>query len=196
MKHHVIYVPGIMDDVAYAQSTLVRLWRIYNLVGLTHSMPWTGAADYPAKAQRLLALIDSLHAQGRTVSLVGASAGASAVLNAYHDRLDVINGVVLVCPKINNSDNIGSEIETKNPSFIQSMNVLEVRLPQLTDANKQRIISLLSPRDGLVPREDSFIAGVTEQRLPPLRHNSAIAYAITFGFKKVADQLNSFTVQP
>ena len=196
MKHHVIYVPGIMDDVAYVQSTLVRLWRRHDVIGHTHSMPWVGAADYPAKARRLIALIDRLHAQGHTVSLVGASAGASAVLNAYYERLDVINGVVLICPKINNSNNVGLKITAKNPSFIQSLKVLEVRLPQLTDGAKQRLILLLSPRDGLITREDSLITGVHEQMLPSLRHNAAILYCLSFGSKKVVDQLNLFTVKP
>ncbi len=100
MQHHVIYVPGILDDIAHVQSTLVRLWRLHGIYGHAHTMPWLGASDYPAKARRLLAAIDRLHDQGHRISLVGASAGASAVLNAYVERREVVSGVAIICPKI------------------------------------------------------------------------------------------------
>jgi hypothetical protein len=78
-QHHIIYVPGILDDIYRVQSSLVATWRIYGVVGHCHAMPWLGDETFEPKLQRLLDAIDELSAQGHHISLVGASAGASAV---------------------------------------------------------------------------------------------------------------------
>lgn len=189
MSHYILYVPGILDDVAHVQSTLVKLWRVHGVRGGTHVMPWRGQQDYEKSLKSLLSRIDRIRARGHQVSLVGASAGATAVLNAYFERLGKIETVILICPKIHNRDNISTKLVKRNPSFMDSLRLLEKQLPNLSMTDKSAIFSFVSPSDGLVPYADSAIEGVEESTLPPLRHNAAILYALSFGFVEILPKL-------
>ncbi|HVV26137.1 MAG TPA: hypothetical protein VHC21_03865 [Candidatus Saccharimonadales bacterium] len=179
MKHHVIYVPGIGDNIWHVQSAAVTLWRFYGVRGHFHVMPWLGDEPYQPKFERLLAVIDALHSKGHKVSLVGASAGGSAVLNAYLARREKINAVVLICQKINHPEMVAPQTYAKNPAFRESLERLQDGLPQLTAADKAKIRAYYSPADRTVPHADSKLQGVQEIRLPRLKHGYAIVYAIT-----------------
>ena len=191
--YKLIYVPGIGDDIGFVQSTLVRLWRLRGVVGITHVMPWDGPSEYDVRAKRLLKLISAENRSGKQVVLVGASAGASAVINAYLAERPSVAAVVLICPKINDSTNIGAKILKKNPTFLTSMQQTGNILNNLTAADKARIAIFLSPRDGLVARRDGVIPGVKTYQLAPLRHNAAILYALTFGFGQLKSELQKIT---
>ncbi|HTB49066.1 MAG TPA: hypothetical protein VK712_03215 [Verrucomicrobiae bacterium] len=182
-QHHVIYVPGILDNILHIQSTAVKSWRLWGVRGHCHVMSWLGSEEtYEAKFQRLLDRINKYAAQGHSVSLVGASAGASAVLNAYVANPAAVTGVVLICPKINNPETVSGETYKKNPAFKESLERLQASLKKLTAEQKaKRIIAYYSPSDGTIPYAGSVIPGVPEKRLPAIKHGQAIVYAITFG---------------
>jgi pimeloyl-ACP methyl ester carboxylesterase len=197
-QHHIIYVPGILDNIYHIQSISVRTWRPYGVRGHCHVMPWLGKEDYEAKFQRLLDEINKYKEQGHKVSLVGASAGASAVLNAYVAQPDKINGVVLICPKINGPETVSKKTYRKNPAFKESLELLQTNLPSLTTHDKAtKILSYYSPADGSIPYPGSVIPGVLERRLPAIRHGYAIVYALTFGaysFIRFLKRLDSLTL--
>ena len=181
-QHHVIYVPGIGDNIWHIQSMAIRTWRLYGVRGHFHAMPWAGQESLKPKFKRLLNKIDKYASQGHKVSLVGASAGASAVLNAYVAQPDKINGVVLICPKINSPETVSKKTYRENPAFKESLELLQINLPKLTTQDKAtKIISYYSPADGSISYAGSVIPGVPERRLPAIRHGYAIAYALTFG---------------
>lgn len=145
-------------------------------------MPWRGPESYKLKFQRLLDEIDKHAAQGHTVALVGASAGASAVLNAYVARPNKISGVILICPKINGPETVSKKTYRENPAFQESLELLQINLPKLTTHDKAtKILSYISPADGSIPYAGSVIPGVPEKRLPAIRHGYAIVYALTLG---------------
>jgi pimeloyl-ACP methyl ester carboxylesterase len=180
-QHHVIYVPGIADDL-YHHGLAVKIWRLYGVRGHCHVMPWLGQEGFEPKFQRLLGEINKYAEQGHKVSLAGASAGASAVLNAYVAQPSKINGVVLICPKINGPETVSKKTYRKNPAFKESLELLQINLPKLTTHDKAtRIISYISPADGSIPYAGSVIPGVPEKRLPAIRHGYAIIYALTLG---------------
>ena len=178
---HVIYVPGIADNIYHVQSLLVRTWRWSGVYGHCHEMPWLGPVSYDLKFQSLLDEIDKYSAEGHEVALIGVSAGASAVLNAYVARPDTIKGVVLLCPKINYPETVSQKTYARNPAFKESLHQLQGNLAKLTAHQKKRILMCYSPSDGTVPYEASVIPGVQERRLLSLRHPRAIIYGITFG---------------
>lgn len=180
-QHHIIYVPGILDDIYRVQSTPVRLWRLHGMHGHTHEIPWAGSEPWQPKLERLLAEVDRLAAQGHRVSLIGASAGASAVLNAYAERRDRITGVVYIAAKINAPGTVSAKIYAQNPAFKTSLLALQDNLKLFTAADKSRMHSFYSPCDGTVPYAATVIPGVSESRLPSLKHGRAIMYALTFG---------------
>jgi pimeloyl-ACP methyl ester carboxylesterase len=178
---HVIYIPGIADNIYRVQSALVKTWHFSGARGHCHEMPWFGPESYEAKFQRLLGEIDKHVAEGHDVALVGTSAGASAVLNAFVARPDKIKGVVLLCAKINYPETVSQKTYARNPAFKESLEQLQANLLKLTARQKERILSCYSPADGTVPYEATAIPGVQERRLPQLRHARAILYGITFG---------------
>lgn len=182
MKHHVvIYVPGILDDKARAQSTLVGLWRLRGVHGHCHEIPWAGSEAWKPKFQKLLAKIDKYANQGHQVSLVGASAGASAVLNAYMARADKIAGLVYICAKINGPETVGEKVYRENPAFKTSLYELQGNLARLTAADKRKMLSLYSPADKTLPHAATVVPDVMERQLPRLGHGKAILYSLSFG---------------
>lgn len=148
-------------------------------------MPWAGEEPYEPKHRRLLEEIDSYRSEGHKVSLFGASAGASAVINAYMERRNDITGLVYCVAKINAPETVGDRVYAANPAFRTSMQVLQDNLPKLTPDDKARMHSFYSPGDRYVPYEATVIPGVKETRLPPLNHGKAITYALTLGARAV-----------
>jgi pimeloyl-ACP methyl ester carboxylesterase len=189
MKHHVFYVPGILDNKWHVQGFLVATWRLYGFQSHTHPMPWAGEEPYQPKFQRLLAAIDEQTEKGNKVSLVGASAGASAVINAYIERADKISGLVYICGKINGPETVSDETYSKNPTFKTSMQQLQVNLKLLAAADKQKMLSLYSQADIACPYPATTISGVEEKALPRLRHGRAIIYTLSFGAPIVINHL-------
>lgn len=188
-RHHVIYVPGILDDKFKVQSSLARLWRFHGVRGHCHEIPWAGNEAWEPKFRRLLDEINEYHSQGGRVSLVGASAGASAVLNAYSECPEKISGLVYICAKINAPDTVSRKTYSENPAFKTSLLELQRNLVELTDADKAKMLSLYSPADKTVPYAATVIPGVREVRLPRLNHGKAILYSLGPGAGKTLNFL-------
>lgn len=181
MKYYIIYVPGITDDILRIQSVLIQSWRLFGVVPHIHAMPWAGPGAFPPKLAALTALIDDLHAKGHRVGLVGASAGASAVLHAYALRRDKVAALAYVAGKIRRPEAVSDGTYAENPAFKESLYTLPAVLDKLTPADKARMLSLYSKADTTVPYPDTLISGVRELRLPSLKHGWAIVYAISIG---------------
>jgi len=180
-QHHVIFVPGILDDIYHAQSALIESWRLHGVHGHCHEVPWAGPEAWEPKFQRLLDKIDKYKKQGHLVSLIGASAGASAVLNAYVERRNDITGLVYICAKINAPETVEEKTYRENPAFKTSLYALQDNLKELTPEDKAKMHSFYSPGDTRVPYEATVITGVEEIRLPALRHGRAILYGLSVG---------------
>lgn len=188
-SHSVIYVPGIGDDKWRVQGVLVWLWFVYGVHGHVHEMPWTGQGEYSPKHAALLALIDKCLEQGHRVSLVGASAGASAVINAYVERRDKISSVAIICGKINEPETISESFYNRNVAFKESMYELQDSLKKLTPQDKAKFRNYYTPGDQTVPYVCSFMPGIEEVRLPSMRHGQAILYIISFGARRLIRSL-------
>jgi len=154
-------------------------------------MPWAGEEAFEAKIARLVSRVDTYRRQGHRVSLVGASAGAGAgaVLNAYLQRKEEIQGVAYICGKVNYPDTVSAQTYARNPAFKTSMQQLQNNLSLLVAADKRKLSSFYSPVDTTVPYADTVIEGVLEQKLPPLGHRWAILYALSIGSGKLLHTL-------
>jgi hypothetical protein len=189
IKHHVIYIPGITDDIYRVQSTALTTWRLYGVHPHLHVMPWAGKGRYEDKLTSLVVEIDRYSESGK-VSLVGASAGASAVINAFMERRDKVSAVVIICGKINGPETVSAKTYSENPAFETSMHQLQSNLKKLTSRDKHKMLSLYSPGDRTVPYESTVISGVDERALPAvLGHGQAIFYCLTVGAPIVISHL-------
>lgn len=186
--HHVIYVPGLGDDKTYGQDSAVRGWEKYGLSGHYFPIGWADGESFEPKLKRLLDKIDGLLHDGYLVSLVGVSAGASAVLNAYAQRPSV-HGVVLISGKVQRTHLIGGQIFSANPAFKGSAYMLKDSLKSLTPNRISRIMSIHPLRDGRVPVKDTLIPGSVEKTVPVIGHLFSIFYTVTFRGKLIADFL-------
>lgn len=105
MAHHIIYVPGLGDYKTYGQNIAIQIWRLFGFRPHYFPLFWQDVAGFKHKLDRLEKFIAGLQKSGDIVSLVGTSAGASAVLNAYVNNMQVA-GVVYICGKINHPENV------------------------------------------------------------------------------------------
>lgn len=185
MAHHVIYIPGLGDITSYGQSLAIQLWRLYGL--RPHYLPlgWAGKEKFEPKLGRLLDKVDSLEKSGNKVSLVGVSAGASAVLNAYAKRKNIA-GVVCIVGKIHNPQTVGDRIYKINPSFKESMLQVVGSLDGLGEAKKSRIMCIYNRADKTVPNKDSVIEGALNRKFLGWGHISAIFFTVTLGGPLIA----------
>lgn len=184
-KHHVIYVPGILDDIYHVQTLAAATWSLYGVRGHCHPIPWAGEEKWEPKFKKLLEKIDHYKAKGHDVSLIGASAGASAVLNAYVERPESIKSLIYICAKINAPETVSKKTYEENPAFKTSLELLQKSLKKLGPKDKAKMRSLYSPADNVVPYLATVIEGVEEKKLPAFRHGNAIMYSLTFGAKNL-----------
>lgn len=177
-KHHVIYVPGIGDSRSLGQDKGIEWWRLLGVHGHYHPVGWNGDEPFEPKLKRLLAQIDSYTEAGDNVSLLGFSAGASAVLNAFAKRRDAVTSVICVSGKLNRPSGASNYFQ-QNPAFKESLFLLQHNLESLSEADKRRILTLNPLLDSVVPLQDAVIPGVKRWRTFSFSHVMSIAVTLT-----------------
>jgi pimeloyl-ACP methyl ester carboxylesterase len=143
-------------------------------------MKWGDKQPFQAKFDGLLTLVDVLTRTG-SVSLVGSSAGATAVINAYAARPKSIRAVVCIAGKINNPQTIGEHYLRDNPAFGESAQLAVSSLGQLGQTEREHILSLFAAADPIVPSGDSIVVGALNRRVLTVGHSVTIAAQLVFG---------------
>lgn len=184
MIHHTIYIPGLGDKRSYGQPTLLKLWRLFGVKIHYFPLGWLNDEGFDKKLGRLLSKIDELQKVGHRVSLVGVSAGASAVLNAYAQRPSVAN-VVCVCGKINNPQTVGERVYKENPDFRESVFALQKNLKKISKPERQRIMSIHPLEDKTVPPADTLIKDSLEKVVPAKGHIPGIYFSLVFASRSI-----------
>lgn len=183
-KHYVIFIPGLGDDT---QKMVLgtKHWVKYGLEPLVHALGWRDhESDFQTKLNKLLEVIDNLIVQGNEVSLVGTSAGGSAVLNVFYERKDKIHKVINVCGRLRTGSVTGfrsfkSKTAT-SPAFAQSIKQCESHESLWSDQDRQKIMTvrpLLG--DELVPADTTILNGASNIVIPTGEHMLSIAMALT-----------------
>lgn len=182
MKLTVIYVPGLGDNNPKAQRFLVSSWRLWGVKPVFNQMNWADGQPFAPKLRQLLGKIDKLHTKGYKVCLVGASAGAGAVINAFAARKDKVSAVVVICGKINRPEAIGPGYRTKNPAFVESAYQVQSSLDKLDfKRDRQRIQSRYALFDPVVPVQDSRVVGGNNKSVPSVGHFLTITQQLSLG---------------
>ena len=182
MKHSIIYVPGLGDAQTRGQELAISTWKLWGVQPNIVPMRWGDGRPFAQKLQKLLDTIDDLHAKGHKVSLVGASAGAGAVLNAFAARKTTVSGVVLIAGWVNFPENIGPGYRKHNLAFVESAYMVQSSLDQLDfTTDRTRIQSRFAIFDPIVPRKYSEATGGKEVIVPSFGHSITIATQLIFG---------------
>lgn len=187
-EHSVIIIPGLGNDTAKLEWA-TRHWRNHGLEPLIHSVDWH-EGEFQPKLIKLVELIDKLTENGDVVSLVGTSAGGSAVLNAFVERKDKVHRVVNVCGRLRTGAQAGfRSFESRtasSPAFAQSIKLLESREDTLTERDRQKIMTVRAMfGDELVPGDTTILRGSYNTQVPTPEHMLSIGAALTVFSKPV-----------
>jgi pimeloyl-ACP methyl ester carboxylesterase len=145
-------------------------------------MVWNDDEEFELKLTRLTDTIDRLYEKGHKISLVGASAGAGAVINAFAARKDKVSGVVLIAGWVNFPESIGAGYRRTNPAFVESSYRVQKSLDTLDfDVDRTRIQSRYAVFDESVSRRHSETIGAHNKTVPSLGHAITIATQLLFG---------------
>lgn len=181
MKHVILYVPGLGDKkrwLLWLQKQALRLWRRHDIRFEIISMKWAEPVPLKPRFEKLLKRIDELHKEGAAVSLIGTSAGASAVISAFTIKPKKINGVVTICGKL--KGDIPDVIKELNPCFAESLEVLAQSVHKISTSDKKRILTLRSPWDAIVPPDQAVVDGAINKEVKILGHNPTCGYILLF----------------
>ena len=179
--HTVIFVPGLGSDVSKARLA-TNFWHGKGFNPVVFDMQWRDGEHFEPKFRRLLGLVDEQLDKGK-VSLVGMSAGGSAVGNAFLERRNKVNAMVNVCGRLRGGTVTGfrsfANMTKTSVAFAESVVRFEEGEPSLTESDRQRVLTLRSLADELVPGETSTITGATNLRISSIEHMLSISLAVT-----------------
>ncbi len=180
-KLHLIYIPGLGDDKVTGQQKAISTWRLWGVTAELFQMHWADNEPWNQKLKRLLVRIDSLSAEKEHIGLIGASAGASAVINAFAARKNYVTGCVLIAGKVNRPETVGGQYHLQNPAFITSLRDCQKALASLDVNDRKLILSRYALADEIVHKPDSHILGARNRLVPTIGHGFTIGSQIIFG---------------
>lgn len=193
-KRTVIYLPGIgdrRDGFNWLQSAFLASWRMYGFSAQLFVMDWRSSRPFTERFDELLGMIDAIHAKGREVALVGASAGAASVLLGLMARPDVLVGAVTICGQINGLAALRGPVAAVNPRFKYSLAALQDAVPTMTPEVRCRVMTLRPRQDHIVPPHEAVLSGATNHQMPVAGHMIGIGFGLLFEGYRIARFLKS-----
>ncbi len=183
-EHSVIIVPGLGDETRFL-AFATRFWRGQGLEPIVYSVGWRdGENEFLPKLKRLMGLIDKLVGKGNVVSLLGTSAGGSAVLNAFIERKNVVHKIINVSGRLRTGPVTGfrsfKSKTASSPAFAQSIRLFEAREETLSAVDRRKIMTVRALfGDELVPSETTILQGAYNTVVPTPEHVFSIGMALT-----------------
>jgi hypothetical protein len=192
MLHKVIIVPGLGDNTKNIKWATDH-YKKFGLDQIVHPIGWRyGEKHFKPKFQRLIKLIDKLYKDGNKVSLIGTSAGASAVVNVYSLRKNKINKVIAVCGRLRVGPEKGfrsfEKMTETSLAFKESVLMCQKNILKLTKGDKNKIMTITNYFDELVPPETSYIPGAKNLKIKSIEHMFSIWMSLSF-FKPLREFL-------
>lgn len=184
MGNIVIIIPGLGDEVEKIKWA-TNHYKNYGIEPIVHKIGWrSGEKRFKPKLQKLIKLIDNLYSQKNKISLIGTSAGASAVINAFSVRKQKICKVICVCGRLKVGPIKGfrsfAKMTNTSSAFRESVLLCEKNLSKLTKIDKNKILTITNYLDEFVPAETSYIKGVKNLKIKSIEHMFSIWMALCF----------------
>lgn len=191
-EHHIVYVPGLNDQHPINKRLTVvvpRFWGKHGFHGHVVSPHWEEGTSFTPKLEEIVDKVDTLLDQGHKVSLIGQSAGGSAVLNAFAERRQDIHGVVNVTGRVREGMQVYPSLDqaTKNsPACRESILLFErINEPTLTDEERKKIMTIKPVWDERVPASTVGIEGAHNVTVPLIEHSITGSLLVTVFSKKI-----------
>jgi hypothetical protein len=183
----VVFVPGLGDRLGWlvrGQQLALRSWWSLGVRTTTFRVRWSADARFADRVAALVSVVDGCHARGERVALLGASAGAGAVLAAFAHRPEVV-AVALVAGKFRRPDHLPDPVLDHNDVFDEALRAVPGALERLGPAERRRILSLRSTKDGVIPDDDPVLPGAVNERMPVVGHVTAIGFALVVRGRRI-----------
>lgn len=181
-EHHIIFVPGL-GGATFLFRRAAASWKKRGVTPHVFDPGWKdGEVLFKPKLKRLAGVVDTLHATGNRVSLIGTSAGGSAVINAFGERKDKIVKVVNVCGRLRAGKDVFPSLNMAaktSPAFRDSVLMAEKRETGFSSRDRAKILTLRAAYDEIVPASTSPIEGARNIIVPSVEHMLSIALAMT-----------------
>lgn len=181
-EHKVIIAPGLdgrIDKIKW----LTKNWpEKYGLQPIMVPIIWKDGESFTPKLKQITDLIDRFAKNGDKISLIGCSAGGSAVFNAFMVRKTKIYRVVNNGGFLRPGHRTGyRSLATRtalSPAFKQSVLNFAALESNLTPADKAKILTVRPIWDELVPPETVYINGATNKVIPMVEHILGLGLAL------------------
>lgn len=171
ITHNVIVVPGLGDKPDGIQIKLINMavsrWKKHGVNPKVHIIGWEEEnVNLRTKLNNLISTIDDLNKSGIPTSLVGISAGGSAVMNAFLERRESIHRVINLYGRLLIGNKFGYrslENQSKGSKlFFDSVNLFyrDKELITSEDGRKIMTIRAIWGLDELVPPSTTKLNGV------------------------------------
>lgn len=178
-QHAVIYIPGLGDHSLSGRQKLISTWKYRDVAIELCPMYWTVDEPWETKLSRLLELIETRHAEGKLVSIIGESAGATAVIHATYMQRRKLHSAILLCGKSQFPERVASHLYRKNPAFRDALTSSHKIVQELTDNQKAIMHNFYPLVDPTVPPWETKIPGVKNHVFPAALHAAGIVFAMT-----------------
>ena len=175
MKHFVIYIPGLGDDVSI-RNRLLSWWNFKDVQVKLIPMNWYGDdQNFNKKQAIVLRAFDKAIQDGYTVSLIGESAGASMALNVAALR-PVFHRVITIAGLNDTNTDISPSIRGRSPSFLHSVHAIRTAMEKLDVSRVHTIRGLI---DSTVYARHTRISGAHNHFVPGIGHLITIGLCLT-----------------
>lgn len=180
-KTHIIYLPGLGDSYDVVRRACLSTWRLYGASVELVPSGWVNDEVLEAKVDRIKHAARVAADKGYRVVLLGESAGGSLALNTYAGEVGLVSGIVTLCGKNSQPENVSPRLYRRNKAFHTSMQRVGLAAKQLTREQRQRVTSIYPLYDAYVPRADTLIPDCREVKLYAVGHITSILFGLTFG---------------
>lgn len=181
-EHRILLAPGMNGNIEPIKF-LTRNWQEkYGLTPEPIQITWKDSAPFQPKLKKIVDAIDEFVEKGDKVSLVGCSAGGPLMINAFIDRKNKVHRVANLSGFLRPGTAKGfRSFETRSAASIaiqEAVAKLNNLDKQLTDKDKEKILTVRPWFDELVPGETVVIQGALNKTVPMFEHVLGISLSL------------------
>lgn len=183
-KHFVVFVPGLGDNYSFFKWAM-KNWEKDRLTIYFHKVGWRQNKTFDKPLNELLKVIDVLSKKGY-VSLIGSSAGGSAVINAFARRKTKVKKVINVCGRLRSGTNVFPTLSIASfgyPAFKESVLLCEQEQENLTKKDRKKIMTVRAFFDETVPASTTVLDGAINTKIASVHHLLSMTLALSL-YKK------------
>ena len=179
---NLIIIPGLGDDARYTKFITKNWEKNHGIKVTVMNFGWSGNDDkFQKRFDAIDKKIEKFLQENKNVSLLGISAGGSAVINLYSKRKDQIEKVICVCGRLRDP-NIGRMWNHRKKDlgvFTQSVRLAEKNIEKLNEKDLEKFLTIRPIYDDVVPVRTMTLNGAKNKKVNAIQHMISIFLIMT-----------------